>query len=68
MKSGFDLVDDFLDINGTPYKGELKDGLPNGKGIGFSKFGFRYEGEWLNGLPNGKGRENRNNGSLKVIK
>ena len=63
MKSGFDLVDDFLDINGKPYKGELKDGIPNGKGIGFSKFGFRYEGEWLNGLPHGKGRENRNNGS-----
>ena len=63
MKTGFDLVDNFLDVNGKPYKGDIKDGLPNGKGIGFNKFGFKYEGEWLNGLPHGKGKENRNNGS-----
>ena len=63
MKSGFDLIDDFSIINGRRYKGEIKDGLPNGKGIGFNSYGFEYNGEWLNGLPHGKGKETRNDGS-----
>ena len=36
----------------------LKDGLPNGKIIGFNKFGFKYEGEWLNEYTSWKRQRN----------
>ena len=38
------------------YKGDVKDGKPNGLGILIYKDGRKYEGNWKNGIWNGKGK------------
>jgi hypothetical protein len=37
------------------YKGETKDGRPDGIGIWISNQGNKYIGEWINGRMNGMG-------------
>tara|TARA_B100000700_G_C14974642_1_gene823224 strand:- start:902 stop:1414 length:513 start_codon:yes stop_codon:yes gene_type:complete len=46
------------------YKGEIKNGVPNGFGIQFYKNGDTYFGEHKNGFPNGKGRAIYNDGAI----
>ena len=38
------------------YKGDVKNGKPNGLGILIYKDGRKYEGNWKNGIWNGKGK------------
>ncbi|MCL2181488.1 MAG: hypothetical protein FWB83_10220, partial [Treponema sp.] len=39
------------------YEGELKDGIPNGKGVYYdSDEEIYHEGNWVNGLLHGKGK------------
>ena len=46
------------------YKGEIKNGKPNGFGFQTYKNGNKYFGEHKNGLPNGKGRSIYPDGSM----
>ena len=41
--------------NGAKYKGELKDGIPNGQGTSTFRDGGKYVGEFKDGLLNGQG-------------
>jgi len=41
--------------NGAKYKGELKDGIPNGQGTFTWSNGNKYVGEYKDGLLNGQG-------------
>ena len=41
--------------NGTKYKGELKDGKPNGQGTSAFPDGGKYEGEYKDGKKDGQG-------------
>ena len=41
--------------NGVNYKGELKDGIPNGQGTSTFRDGGKYVGEFRDGLLNGQG-------------
>ena len=41
--------------NGSRYVGEIKNGVPEGKGIVYIYNGNRYEGDFKNGQPEGKG-------------
>jgi len=41
--------------NGAKYKGELKEGIPNGQGTSTLFDGRKYVGEWKNGKQNGLG-------------
>ena len=38
------------------YKGDVKNGVPNGLGLTIFPNGHKYEGEWRDGLKNGQGR------------
>ena len=46
------------------YKGEIKNGIPNGFGIQTYKNGDTYFGEHKNGYPNGKGRAIYSDGAI----
>ncbi|RTZ79045.1 MAG: membrane-binding protein, partial [SAR324 cluster bacterium] len=46
------------------YKGEIKNGKPNGFGFQTYKNGNKYFGEHKNGLPNGQGRSIYPDGSM----
>ena len=46
---------DFTFPNGAKYKGELKDGIPNGQGTSIFRDGGKYVGEFRDGLLNGQG-------------
>ena len=49
------------------YKGEIKNGEPNGFGFQTYKNGNKYFGEHKNGLPNGQGKSIYPDGSLSLI-
>jgi len=55
--------------DGSSYEGQVKDGMPHGKGIQVysndvnPKFFKRYEGEWKDGNPDGEGLGHHPNGS-----
>ena len=52
--------------NGDYYIGDLKDDIPNGKGILYYKGGkIKYEGEFIDGDYNGKGKEYYHDGKVK---
>ena len=42
--------------NGAVYKGQMKNGVPNGRGIITYSSGLIYDGEWKNGVKDGKGK------------
>jgi len=42
-------------MKGTKYYGELKDGIPYGRGIISYKNGDRYQGQFKDGLRDGQG-------------
>ena len=44
------------------YKGQVKDGKPEGIGILIYKDGRKYEGNWKNGIWNGRGKYTFNDG------
>ena len=44
------------------YVGEIKNGLPNGRGKEISPDGYKYEGEYRDGVPHGQGTETLSNG------
>ena len=46
------------------YKGEIKNGKPNGFGFQTYQNGDKYFGEHKNGLPNGQGRSTYPDGSM----
>ena len=46
------------------YKGELKYGMPHGRGIMVFVTGDRYEGDWQHGLQHGKGKVIYTNGTI----
>ena len=46
---------DFTYPNGAKYKGELKEGIPNGQGTSTFRDGGKYVGEFRDGLLNGQG-------------
>jgi len=46
---------DFTFPNGAKYKGELKDGIPNGQGTETTPDGEKYVGEYKDGERNGQG-------------
>jgi len=48
--------------NGNKYVGDMKNGIPHGKGILTSKDGDKYEGEFKNGTQSGIGTFTRPNG------
>ena len=50
--------------NGDVYKGELKDGQPDGYGIMTDIKGNIYEGEWKDGVRNGQGTATYASGSV----
>ena len=52
--------------NGAKYKGELKDGIPNGQGTSTFRDGGKYVGEFKNGLLNGQGTFTWSNGNKYV--
>ncbi|HWQ74526.1 MAG TPA: hypothetical protein VN441_04360 [Syntrophomonas sp.] len=47
------------------YKGEVKDGKPNGKGKATFRDGGMYEGDWANGKQEGHGKEYYKDGTLR---
>jgi|GEM_PF-182662 len=49
--------------NGERYEGEVKDNVPNGKGIYHFYDGARYEGEYKKGLKDGQGKYYFSNGN-----
>mgnify|MGYP003313446926 CR=1 FL=1 len=49
--------------NHLKYRGEVKNGKPNGFGILIYKDGRKYEGNWKNGIWFGKGKYSFNDGS-----
>jgi len=55
--------------DGSYYEGQVKNGLPHGKGIQVysnddnPKFFKRYEGEWKNGIKNGNGKAYHSSGT-----
>ena len=48
--------------NGDRYKGQVLNGVPDGKGICYCNDGVRYEGDWRNNKRDGKGIEYYPNG------
>lgn len=46
---------DYVYDNGNYYKGPLKNGLPNGYGVVYDRFGKLSEGDFVNGLRHGYG-------------
>jgi len=52
--------------NGAKYKGELKDGIPNGQGTSTFRDGGKYVGEFREGLLNGQGTFTWSNGNKYV--
>ena len=52
--------------NGAKYKGELKDGIPNGQGTSTFRDGGKYVGEFRDGLLNGQGTFTWSNGNKYV--
>ena len=55
----------FYNINGEKYIGEMKNGKKEGKGILYWNDGERYEGDWKNGKKEGKGIMYYKDGSKK---
>ena len=55
-------------LNGDFYKGEIKNNLPNGKGIKYygNSNKIRYQGEFVNGIQEGKGKYIWENGEYYV--
>lgn len=49
--------------DGSRYEGEVKDGLPNGKGLKHYVFGVKYAGEFRNGRCDGFGTDYFTNGT-----
>ena len=52
--------------NGAKYKGELKEGIPNGQGTSTFRDGGKYVGEFRDGLLNGQGTFTWSNGNKYV--
>ena len=52
--------------NGAKYKGELKEGIPNGQGTSTFRDGGKYVGEFRDGLLNGQGTFTWSNGNKHV--
>ena len=52
--------------NGAKYKGELKDGIPNGQGTSIFRDGGKYVGEFRDGLLNGQGTFTWSNGNKYI--
>jgi hypothetical protein len=46
------------------YTGEIKDGIPHGKGHVLYKTGSVYEGQFMNGHPEGQGKLTKSNGDV----
>ena len=49
------------------YKGDIKNGKPNGLGIMNDNFGGRYIGEWKNGKRNGQGTSTTSSIGYKYV-
>ena len=49
------------------YKGDVKNGKPNGLGIMTDNFGGRYVGEWKNGKRNGQGTSTTSSIGYKYV-
>ena len=45
------IIPNFLLIEGSKYKGELKDGKPHGQGTHTLVNGDKFVGQWINGQP-----------------
>ncbi len=45
-----------IEWKGGKYTGQLKDNIPNGRGVFMLPDGTRYEGSWKEGLPHGRGK------------
>lgn len=48
--------ENWVNFGTARYKGEMKDGQPNGHGVMHGSDHSVYEGEWVNGRRNGRGR------------
>ena len=48
------------------YKGDVKDGKPNGLGFIISPYGWKYVGSWKDGERNGQGTHTLSNGDKFV--
>ena len=55
-------------LNGDLYKGEIKNNLPNGKGIKYygSSNKIRYQGDFVNGIQEGRGKYIWENGEYYI--
>jgi hypothetical protein len=49
--------------NHPKYKGEVKNGVPNGFGFLIRTYGGKYIGEWKDGKINGKGTKTNSSGN-----
>ena len=49
------------------YKGDVKDGVPNGLGLMIFPNGDKYEGEWMDGKQNGQGTKNYPDGRIMYV-
>ena len=49
------------------YKGDVKNGVPNGLGIMIDNIGGKYIGEWKDGLFHGQGKFTSLNGSMYYV-
>jgi hypothetical protein len=56
------IIPNFLLIEGSKYKGELKDGKPHGQGTYTWPDGEKYVGKWKNNLKHGLGTVTPTNG------
>jgi len=56
-----------INYEGGIYEGQLKNGLPHGKGILTYEYGDKYKGQWANGKRNGLGIQEIGNGRGGLI-
>jgi hypothetical protein len=58
------LVDSDINVAGTRYEGQVKNGARNGYGVAYFPDGTRYEGQWQERIIQGFGRKVASDGQL----